>query len=846
MQKNRSPFYLGMFLGLFVWVVDAFVDYLFFYEGTTLLGILFFDIPAHEIYMRSFCCICFLIFGYVISVYFGQSEKAKVALKESEEKFRNFTEQSLVGIYLIRDDVFIYVNPKFAEIFGYTVEECLDNMRFDGLVYPEDLATVKEHVRRRAAGELKAVQYRFRGIKKNGEIIHVEIFGSSFIFKGSIAVTGTILDITDRIRAVEALQQSEAFTKATLDNLPVGIAINSVDPAVKFEYMNDNFPKYYRTSREALADPDAFWDAVYEDPEFRKEIKERVLDDCADGDPERMYWVGVPITRKADDTYFITARNIPIPDKQLMISIVWDVTEQKRGEEKLRRQQLLLKKAQKIGNIGSWELDIKKNELIWTDETYRIFRLPIGQELSYETFLSCVHPDDREYVDTEWKAAFNKKPYDIEHRLLIDDKVIWVREKAEFEFNEKDECIRGTGLVQDITELKRAEEERLKLQDQLAQAQKIESIGNLAGGIAHDFNNILFPIVGMSEMLLEDLPAGSLEHENAQVILDAGKRGGDLVKQILAFSRQTEHKVIPVRIQQILKEVLKLGRSTIPTDIEIAQDIQADCGMVMADPTQLHQIAMNLITNAYHAIEQTSGIISVQLKETILGREGLADSLLEPGRYALLSVSDTGCGIDPPLMKKIFDPYFTTKEQGKGTGLGLAVVYGIVKEHHGDIKVYSELGEGTTFKVYLPLMEKFSEAVFVGKVKRDETGTERILLVDDEEPVAKLEKQMLERLGYRVTSRINSVAALEVFGAKPAAFDLVVTDMTMPNMTGNQLARELISIRPDIPIIICTGFSERISKEKAPDFGIKGFLMKPVVKSEMAKMVRKVLDEAKG
>lgn len=395
------------------------------------------------------------------------------------------------------------------------------------------------------------------------------------------------------------------------------------------------------------------------------------------------------------------------------------------------------------------------------------------------------------------------------------------------------------GIGIDITE-------RKKLESNLKQAQKMESIGTLAGGIAHDFNNILYPIIGFSEMLKEDLPPDSPEHESAQEIFNAGRRGGELVKQILAFSRQTEHKLSPVHFQKILTEVCKLTRSTIPSDIEIHHDIQKDCGLVMAESSQLHQIAMNLITNAYHAVEKTSGEISIKLKEIMLDNDDLKDSPLKPGQYVMLSVSDNGVGIPREIKNNIFEPYFTTKGKGKGTGLGLAVVYGILTEHKGDIKVYSEVGKGTTFNVYLPLMKKDAEKGVADQVSQIEIGTENLLLVDDEVSVAKLEKLMLERLGYKVTVQTNSVDALTVFEANPESFDLVITDMTMPAMTGDQLAREILLIKPDIPIIICTGFSERVNKEQAQVIGVKGFLMKPVIKFDMAQMVRKILDEAKN
>ena len=392
----------------------------------------------------------------------------------------------------------------------------------------------------------------------------------------------------------------------------------------------------------------------------------------------------------------------------------------------------------------------------------------------------------------------------------------------------------------------RFEQEKENLQAQIRQAQRVESIGNLAGGIAHDFNNILFPIIGMSELLLEDLPSNSLERENAEEIYKAGKRGKDLVQQILAFSRQANQEKIPMRIQSVLKEVLKLIKSTIPSYIEISQDIQVDCGLVMADPTQIHQVAMNIITNAFHAVEADGGKISITLKETILDSESLSYSKLESERNVVLSVSDTGHGMPQDIQDKIFDPYFTTKKEGKGTGLGLAVVHGIVSEHGGTIEVSSEMNKGTVFHIYLPLIDQTIDAESIDMEEILPVGDERILLVDDEEPIAKLEKQILERLGYQVKYRINPVEALEAFGANPSSFDLIITDMSMPNITGDKLAGKVVAIRPDIPVIICTGFSERINNKHLTALGIKGLLMKPVIKSDMAKTVRKVLDEVKS
>jgi len=322
-------------------------------------------------------------------------------------------------------------------------------------------------------------------------------------------------------------------------------------------------------------------------------------------------------------------------------------------------------------------------------------------------------------------------------------------------------------------------------------------------------------------------------------------RASELVKQILTFSSQESGELKLMKMQPIIKEALKLIRSTIPTTIDIKQNIDPKCGVIKADPTQIHQIVMNLCTNAYHAMEDTGGELIISLKKSKLNHYNTISLDIIPGNYACLTISDTGKGMDKQLIQKIFDPFFTTKEQGKGTGMGLSVVHGIVTSMNGTIQVYSEPGKGTQFYVYFPI-EKGS---FVKhSVQTHETiqgGIDRILLVDDENAIITMEKQMLERLGYHVTSRTSSIEALEAFRDSPDKFNLVITDMAMPNMPGDKLSAELNKIRPDIPILLCTGFSETMSEEKAASLGIKGFLLKPIVMKDLAQKIREVLDENK-
>ena len=404
-------------------------------------------------------------------------------------------------------------------------------------------------------------------------------------------------------------------------------------------------------------------------------------------------------------------------------------------------------------------------------------------------------------------------------------------------FDEEQNFIGVIHIAKDITD-------RKNLENQLRQAQKMEAIGTLASGIAHDFNNILTPIIGHAELLRLKAAPDSTMKKGLDIILQSAGRATQLVKQILSFSRQKNQEMVTVTIQPIIKETLKLLRSSLPTTIEIRQEIDIHCGPIMADPTQIHQLLMNLCTNSGHAMADHGGVLGITLRCSDLTAEDCSKyPALSPGPYLNLEISDSGCGMEQDVLERIFEPYFTTKKKDQGTGMGLAVVHGIVTTHKGHISVYSDPGQGTTFRILLPIAR--TDVITIEETKSDAllpTGTEHILMVDDEQLVVEVNREILSALGYQVTSETSSAKALELFRTHKNDFDLVITDLTMPELTGVELTKELLKLRPEIPVILCTGFSELIDAEEAHDLGIREFIYKPVGIEDMAVIVRRVLE----
>ncbi|MCP3954730.1 MAG: response regulator [Desulfobacterales bacterium] len=399
------------------------------------------------------------------------------------------------------------------------------------------------------------------------------------------------------------------------------------------------------------------------------------------------------------------------------------------------------------------------------------------------------------------------------------------------------------GRVTGIVENTRDSTSRKKLEEQLQQAQKMEAIGTLAGGIAHDFNNILGAIMGYTEMLAWDIPDSSSLQKKIQQILKASDRAKELVQQILSFSRQHNQERKPVQIQLIIKEALKLLKASLPSTIEIRQQIKTQRSTILANPTQIHQVLMNLCTNAHHAMRETGGVLTVELYIEEVGEDRAQQYNLSAGRYLVLAVKDTGHGMSVTTKERIFDPYFTTKKKGEGTGLGLSVIHGIIKTHGGAIVVESGVGKGAAFIIFFPMIEDKEDRKPQSVHQPLPTGKECILFVDDEPVLVEIGGQMLRHLGYRVECVADSVEALRLFQQSPDSFDLIITDMTMPKMTGDVLAHEILKVKPTIPIIMATGFSELMTEEKAKRAGIKDFLLKPLVIRDLAGTIRRVLDE---
>ena len=645
-----------------------------------------------------------------------------------------------------------------------------------------------------------------------------------------------------------ALRASEEQLKAMFETASIGVA--QTDPKTgQWVRVNQKMSEITGYSHDALLtmsiadithpeDRDRDWEAFQS--VVSNKAKDYRLEKRYIRKDSTIAWVNVNMTVIRD------ASGQPLRT----VAMIEDITERKQAEEKLKESEAHLRESEHhfrtLANSGLaliWTSGLDKLCNYFNQSWLRYTGRTLEQELG-NGWTEGVHPEDFDRCLSIYVSHFDRRePFSMEYRLRkANGEYGWILDLGNPYFDSEGNFNGYIGYCYDITERKRAEEETKILNARLQQAQKLEAIGTLAGGIAHDFNNILGAIVGYAEMIRDDFPPGSRSIHDIDQVLHASHRAKDLVKQILAFSRQEEDQKRAIQPAVIVKEAITLLRSSLPTTITIKQAIDPDMGMVLANPTQIHQVVMNLCTNAFHAMEVKGGELTIALQQKNLGQSDLAtEPELQPGKYIELSIRDTGEGIPLKIRDKIFDPFFTTKEVGKGTGLGLSMVYSIVKSSGGSIACHSQVGEGTEFRILLPALEG-DAAQEEGATELTPRGKEHILLIDDEEMLVELGQTMLQRLGYRVTTRNSSLDALTTFQNQPDSFDLIITDQTMPGMTGFDLARRILQIRPQVPILLCTGYSGMIDEDKALAAGIKGFAYKPLAKKDIGALIRKVLD----
>jgi PAS domain S-box-containing protein len=827
----------------------------------------------------------------------GWRLQAEEALHQSEMRFQE-TAASIPGAiyqFLINPDgsyAVPYMSTGAEVLFEQPLARLTDPDFLFKLVHPDDLAAFQQSIDE-AARRMERWTHEFRIVLTDGQIKWLR--GSSNprrLEDGGLLWSGVMLDISERKLAEEALMENSVFIAAVLNNLPIGIAVNSVDPMIRFDYMNDNFPRFYRTTREALADPDSFWDAVYEDPQFRRKIKSRVLDDCASGDPARMQWTDVPIVCRGAETAYISARNIPVPDKKLMISVVWEVTERKLGEDRIRHLNRVLRVIREVKRLIDRVQD--RDTLIRQG-----CRLLVGSRGYTCAFIVLTDGNDRpvSWAQTGMGAAFDplaamfakgELPHccgrtpagkevlvvearenrcgacalgqshtqsislcvrlthgDIDYGYLVAEAAVRmsVDEEERALFSEiAGDLAYALSVLQMAKDRKDSERNRQSLEAQLLQAQKMESVGRLAGGVAHDYNNMLSVISGYTELALEKVAPGDPLHDDLKEIQKAAWRSAEITRQLVAFARKQTIAPKVLDLNDTVEGMLKMLRRLIGEDIDLAWLPDAALWPVKMDPAQIGQIMANLCVNARDAISAV-GKITIETDNVILDEAYCADHPgFAPGQYVLLAVSDDGCGMDEETREMIFEPFFTTKGLGKGTGLGLATVYGIVKQNDGFINVYSEPEKGTSFKIYLPRHAGVDKEVATESIGAIPAGrNETVLIVEDEPTIMKVGEKILKSLGYRVLAAGKPSEAIRLAQENAGRIHLLLTDVVMPEMNGRELAQRLETLCPDIKTLYMSGYTSNvIAHQGVLDFGVN-FIQKPLFINDLALKIRAAL-----
>ena len=781
-----------------------------------------------------------------------EHKRAEASLRKSERQYRRLVEgvPDLIYSFSTTQGI-IYWSPHVENVLGFSASDLNDNpLIWHDSIHPVDREKVSAAIKEFEEGKEFEIEYRIKDAHENWHWFLDRSIGRR-TEKGEVIIEGIATDITERKQAEEALRESENRFRELAENIQEVFWVFDWREQ-KVLYVSPAYEKIWGRSARALLKNYEEWTRSThpDDLEYASESFQRIVE--KGGGERREY----RIVRPDGTVRWISDRGFVVYDEndvvRRIVGIAKDITEQKQAEKFLQESEEKYRFLADNVSDALWILEIDQLKLIYVSPSIEriqgytpeeLMEIPFNEQLTSQSFELISELISEELAKEETGAADRLRSRTVELEAYCKDgSSKWMEITAGFIRDEKNRVNGIIGVTRDISERRYAEEEKKNLEMRLQQAQKMEAIGTLAGGIAHDFNNILSAVYGYTELAVGDTKKGTMQYENLHEVLKAGNRAKELVQQILTFSRQVDQEKKPIQVKFVIKEALKLLRASIPSTIEIGRNVQSNA-LVMGDSTQIHQIIINLCTNAAHAMEDKGGILTVSLSDAELDSKFISNHPeLKPGPYIRLTVTDTGHGMLPDVLEKIFIPFFTTKEKGAGTGMGLSVVHGIVNSHGGTIYADSEPGKGSSFEVFLPVIERRLKPE--GRIEQPmPTGTERILFIDDEPAIVNMCKQILASLGYDVVTRTSSIEALELFMAQTDRFDLVITDMTMPQMTGENLARELFRIRPDIPVILCTGFSARMDENKAMAMGIQAFISKPILKREIAEAIRAVLDD---
>jgi PAS domain S-box-containing protein len=758
-------------------------------------------------------------------------ERGAQVINSAESVFRALVEQSLAGIYLIQGNRFVYVNPKLAEIFGYAQQEMLSLNSILEVVAEEDRPLVAEKIRERLLGRTQTAHYSFRGRRKDGSQIVVEVQGGRTEFQGRPAILGLLLDITERQRAQEALRESEQKYRELVER--INDAIYAVDENGIITYMSPAAEQMTGYTVDELVGHH-FSEFIYdEDLPGLQESFRRSLSGISEPYEYR-------IRTKDGRIRWVRSHGRSILSEGKLSGlrgVLSDITDRKRAEEAMRlaeeRHRQLIQNA--VYGIYRSSLDgkfLEVNPALVQMLGYGSAEELLAVDMATDIYLD---PDERHHFIEQYRQAGRIEGIEVKWKRK-DGSPITVRLSGRTLHDERGKLEGFEMIVEDVTE-------RRLLEEQLRQAQKMEAIGQLAGGIAHDFNNLLTAVMGYAEVLLRRLDPASDLYQFANQIKDASEQAASLIKQLLAFSRKQLLQPKVVDLNQLITNSANMLSRLIGEDIEMDLILDPSLGKVKADPVQIEQVIMNLAVNARDAMPQ-GGKLTLETRNVYLDEDYARRHLgVRPGHYILLAMSDTGIGMDQETLSHIFEPFFTTKEKGKGTGLGLSTVYGIVKQSGGHIMVYSEPGRGTTFKIYLPRVEGEADPIEIKLgPDADRTGSETILLVEDDAAVRHLAKEILQMHGYTVLEAPGGEGALQLIEGYSGHIHLMLTDVVMPRMSGPELAARAAPLRPQMKVLYMSGYSENAIAHHGILHPGTHFLPKPFTPEALALKVREVLD----